>query len=88
MNLDSSGEAALAEVAVDYAARGVRLSLAEVKGPVLDVLRPSGFYEQLGPERFTFTDDEAVRRAQAWTLEQPVLEVRLAAVAPVGRSAA
>lgn len=64
-DLDASGEAALAELAADYQARGIHLSIAQAKGPVLDLLRRSGLYHRLGAERFPLTDDEAVHLAEA-----------------------
>lgn len=45
--LDSSAEAALAEIAASYHERGIALYLSGLKGPVRDVLRRSGLWEQL-----------------------------------------
>ncbi|HEV3364963.1 MAG TPA: sodium-independent anion transporter, partial [Acidimicrobiia bacterium] len=64
-DLDSSADAVLAEVADDYAARGVEFYLADVKGIVLDVMRRSGLYARLGPTRFFFSTHEAVGSAQS-----------------------
>lgn len=64
-DLDSSADQALHEIADDYAARGLDLYLANVKGLILDVMRRSGFYERLGPDHFFLSTDEAVRRAEA-----------------------
>jgi SulP family sulfate permease len=61
--IDSSAETALRELADDYARRGVALYLAEVKGPVRDVLARSGFDEALGRDRFTLSVHDAVVRA-------------------------
>ena len=41
--IDSSADSALHEIAEDLAARDVELYFAEVRGPVLDVMRRSGF---------------------------------------------
>jgi sulfate permease, SulP family len=64
-DVDASGAVALSELVDDYAARGIHLQLAQVKGPVLDMLRRCGLYDRLGPDRFSFTDHEAVCRAAA-----------------------
>jgi SulP family sulfate permease len=63
-DLDSSADAVLAEVADDYAARGVEFYLANVKGIILDVMRRSGLYARLGPARFFFSTHEAVDSAR------------------------
>lgn len=76
-DLDSSADRALHEIADDLASRGVDLYMACVKGFLLDVMRRSGFYEHLGPERFYLSTDEAVRAAErqlmdgAIALEEP-----------------
>jgi len=64
-DVDASGVAALSDLVDDYAARGIHLQLAQVKGPVLDMLRRCGLYDRLGPDRFSFTDHEGVRQATA-----------------------
>jgi SulP family sulfate permease len=64
-DIDSSADQALQEIADDYAARGLDLYLANVKGLILDVMRRSGFYERLGPDRFFLSTEEAVRQAEA-----------------------
>ena len=64
-DIDATGEAALAEVAQDYADRGIAFYISQAKGPVIYVLRRSGLFEQLGQHRFPYTNDEAVRRAEA-----------------------
>lgn len=53
-DLDSSAEAALREIDVEYARRGVLLYFARVKGPVRDVMYRSGFLELLDRERRIF----------------------------------
>ncbi|MEZ4379784.1 MAG: solute carrier family 26 protein [Nannocystaceae bacterium] len=60
-NLDSSADAALHQIASEYAERGVRLIFAGVKGPVREVMLRSGFLDRLGGENFFLTDLEAVQ---------------------------
>ena len=62
--LDSSADAALAEIAEDLAERGVELYLAGVKGRLLDVMRCSGFHGRLGPDHFFLSTFDAVRQAE------------------------
>jgi sulfate permease, SulP family len=64
-DLDSSADRALHEIADDLGSRGIDLYMACVKGLLLDVMRRSGFYQHLGPERFFLSTDEAVRAAEA-----------------------
>ncbi|MGH8992126.1 MAG: SulP family inorganic anion transporter [Acidimicrobiia bacterium] len=71
-DLDSSADHALHEIADDLASRGIDLYLAGVKGIVLDVMRRSGFYEHLGPERFFLSTDEAVRAAERQLAESDI----------------
>lgn len=62
--LDSSAEAALQEIDAAYAARGVRLYFARVKGPVRDVMLQSGLLERLNQEgRIVFRTHDAVQLA-------------------------
>ena len=63
-DIDSSADAALQEVAEDYAGRGIELYMAHVKGVVLDVMRRSGLYERLGADHFFLCTDDAVRHAE------------------------
>jgi SulP family sulfate permease len=63
-DIDSSADRALHELADDFAARGIDLYLASVKGLVRDVMRRSGLYEHLGADRFFLSTDEAVRAAE------------------------
>jgi SulP family sulfate permease len=77
--LDSSADTALAEIAEELARRGVHFYLAGVKGRLLDVMRRSGSYEGIGPERFFLSADDAVRQAEAWIGRRPApAEVDLA----------
>ena len=69
--LDSSADSALAEIADDLSRRGVHFYLAGVKGRLLDVMRRSGSYQRIGPERFFLSTDDAVRQAQAWVGKRP-----------------
>jgi len=61
--LDSSADSALHEIAQDLRARGVDLWLANVKGPVRDVMQRSGFDRVLGADHFTYSVDAAVAAA-------------------------
>jgi SulP family sulfate permease len=63
--LDSSADAALHEIAGELKQRGVELFFAEVRGPVLDVMRRSGFVDLLGEDHFFLTARRAVERAAA-----------------------
>jgi sulfate permease, SulP family len=60
--IDSSAEAALREILSDYRARGVRLLMATVKGPVGDVLARSGFLDELGRENVTLRVEDAMAK--------------------------
>ncbi len=63
-DIDSSADRALHELADDFAAQGIDLYLASVKGLVRDVMRRSGLYDHLGADRFFLSTDEAVRAAE------------------------
>jgi MFS superfamily sulfate permease-like transporter len=83
--LDSSADAALRELHAEYAARDVRLCLAGAKGPVLDVLRRSGLFDQIGSDGFFFDVDEAVESVVRWsqsTSESPAVRTGHAAAPP------
>ena len=62
--LDSSADTALHELLDDYRGRGVDLFIANVKGPVRDVMVRSGFERKLGADHFFLTTDEAVIAAR------------------------
>jgi MFS superfamily sulfate permease-like transporter len=66
--VDVSALTTLREVQRALAVRHIELHFAALTGPVRDIFARSGFREQVGRERFSFTVDEAVRRA----LGQPV----------------
>lgn len=51
-HLDSSADSALREIHAEFQERGITLYLAGVKGPVLDVMQRSGFYDAVGAEHF------------------------------------
>jgi SulP family sulfate permease len=73
--LDSSADTALVEIADDFASHDVELYLAGVKGRLLDVMRRSGSYQHLGPERFFLSADEAVRHAETTHVPAPELDL-------------
>jgi SulP family sulfate permease len=62
-DLDASGEAALADLASEYAERGIDLHLANMKGPVRDVLQRSGLWQRL--QGRVHTSEHAAVRAIA-----------------------
>lgn len=64
--LDYSADVMLHELLRDYQARGIGLFLANVKGPVRDVMDRSGFSRALGEEHFFISTEAAVQAAQAW----------------------
>jgi SulP family sulfate permease len=64
-HLDSSAERALATLHHAYAERGIVLLMANVKGPVRDVLERSGLAEALGGQRMAFHVHDAVLRLEA-----------------------
>ncbi len=69
--LDSSADAALHEVRDDLACRDVALYFAGVKGPVLDVMKRSGFYEKLGADHFFFDVADACDAAHQHAVSAP-----------------
>ncbi|MEM6533116.1 MAG: solute carrier family 26 protein [Myxococcota bacterium] len=48
--IDASAELALREILEGYEGRGIRFMMSNLKGPVRDVLRRSGFYAVIGPD--------------------------------------
>lgn len=50
-DLDASAEATLSDLVTEYDERGVVVHLANMKGPVRDVLLRSGLWTRLGPHR-------------------------------------
>ncbi len=58
--LDSTALETLADIVRQFAENQVELLFANVKGPVRDVLRRSGLYAVIGPQRFFLSVAEAV----------------------------
>jgi SulP family sulfate permease len=56
-DLDATGAEMLSEVLIEMGERGVSLHLTDVKGPVRDVLRDAGIWQQLGERVHTSTND-------------------------------
>ncbi len=56
-DIDATGAEALRETIVELESLGIALHLADVKGPVRDVLRRAGIWDELGPRIHTSTDD-------------------------------
>ena len=63
--LDASADAALHTIVRELRSRDVELFMAEVRGPVRDVMQRSGFVDLLGEERFTWSVRRAVENAGA-----------------------
>jgi SulP family sulfate permease len=59
-DVDSSAVTALKEIAENCRARGVTLYFSNLRGPVRDVLKRSGFYEVLGSDHFFYSTHDAV----------------------------
>ncbi len=59
--LDSSADAALHELAFDYQDRNIALLFANVKGPVVEVMKRSHFIERLGEDHFFLSVHDAVQ---------------------------
>jgi SulP family sulfate permease len=64
--LDSSADTALHELIEEGRLEGIEYFFASVKGPVLDVMKLSGFYDLLGPQFFFFNVHDAVTGAKNW----------------------
>ena len=58
--LDSSAEAALDHIYLDLQECGISLRIANAKGPVLDMMKRSGLYQQLGEDKFFYLIQHAV----------------------------
>ncbi len=65
--IDASAEVALREITEDYKRRGVRFILANVKGPVRDVLERSGYYDVLGRENCFHRVEDAMQALEPKT---------------------
>lgn len=59
-DLDATGAEMLHELLAEMEERDVALHLADVKGPVRDVLRRAGIWEQLGTRVHTSTNDAVI----------------------------
>jgi sulfate permease, SulP family len=62
--IDSSASAALEDIAIELAERGVALHLAAVKAPVREVLARDGLLDLLGEDRLSVSVHQAVERAR------------------------
>ncbi|MCK6620657.1 MAG: solute carrier family 26 protein [Calditrichaceae bacterium] len=60
-DIDSSADAALREIVQTLRSRGIDLYFSNLKGPVRDVLKRSGFYDLLGADHFFYCTHDAVR---------------------------
>lgn len=61
-DIDSSADTALREIVQTLRSRGIDLYFSNLKGPVRDVLKRSGFYDLLGADHFFYCTHDAVRR--------------------------
>ena len=75
--LDSSADAALHELRLDYKGRDVELYLANVKGPVREIMKASGFTKALGEDHFFLSVHEAVQTARSHIEERSRLDQEL-----------
>jgi len=74
--IDATGLEALESCSASLSGAGVRLNLAEVKGPVADRLERAGFLDRLGLENVFLSTHEAMGRLAAINGEmQPAAEV-------------
>jgi SulP family sulfate permease len=62
--LDSSADTALHEMVEEYRLKGVDIYFAAVKGPVMDVMKRSGFDQLLGEDHFYLNVHSAVEAAR------------------------
>ncbi len=65
--VDTSGLEMLETIEEELSSSGVRLHLAEVKGPVLDRLYGTKLYERLGEKRVYLSTEKAVERLLPYT---------------------
>ena len=70
-DIDVSALASLRDFLGELRRHGIELYVADLKGPVRDVLARSGFTAELGPDRFSFTTHEAVQRASGGQAPTP-----------------
>lgn len=64
--LDSSADTALHDLLHGYRQRGIDLFIAQVKGPVKDVMDRSGFSKTLGDDHFFLDTASAMAAARRW----------------------
>lgn len=60
-DIDSSADKALHEMAETLKEQHIKLYFTNIKGPVRDVLKRSGFYQELGEDHFFFRNHDAVK---------------------------
>ena len=60
-DIDATADAAFQEVVKALRGRGIELYFSNLKGPVRDVMRRSGFYDLLGTDHFFFSNHDAVQ---------------------------
>ncbi|EAR09153.1 SulP family inorganic anion transporter [Reinekea blandensis] len=63
--LDSSADTALHELLRDFRERHIEIYFANVKGPVMDVMKRSGFAQKLGESHFYMTVHDAMSAARS-----------------------
>jgi SulP family sulfate permease len=82
--MDSSADTAMQEIWNELSGLGIRLLIANIKGPVRDVMKRSGLYQKIGAHNFFYDINDAVHflelsdtgrdKSNGETLSEAVLE--------------
>ncbi|MFW5740002.1 MAG: SulP family inorganic anion transporter, partial [Myxococcota bacterium] len=64
-HLDSSADSALQEIVADFRDQGIEMFFANVRGPVMEVMKRSKLEQLVGPDHFEMSVTRAVTRARA-----------------------
>lgn len=74
-DMDTTALAVISELSEDLDRRGVSLHFGGVKEPVLEVLRDSGVFEEIGEDRFHLSPHRAVHAIlEGWGRAEPYLD--------------
>ena len=68
--MDSSAVHALIDIVKDYHARNIQFLMADVKGPIRDILKKSGLTDIIGKENFFISPERALARLNGEVIEQ------------------
>ena len=60
-SIDSSAVTALSEIVKNYQRRDIQFYMANVRGPVRDVMKRSSFYDLLGADHFFYCIEDAIK---------------------------